>query len=73
MDLEVLELVNKALEALEAHKSNDAYFILKDAVKIYDERFEAEYEAHYDAFGLGGKVTIQVSEPTETQAKGELR
>ena len=68
MDLEILELVNKALEALENGKSNDAYFILKDAVSIYDERFADEFATHSDPMGWQEKLARReaMSHPTDT-------
>lgn len=49
MDLEILELVNKALEAVVAHDLGTAQAVLKDIVAIYDERSEAQAtQAVYD-------------------------
>lgn len=61
MDLEMMELVSKALAALEAGNSNGAYFILKDAVSIYDERMENEYEVYSDAFQMREKAERKVT------------
>lgn len=42
MDLEILELVNKAITSLTSGEATRAENILRDIVSIYDERMDAE-------------------------------
>lgn len=80
MDIEILEMVSKALEALTTKDNNTAESILRDIVSVYNERMENEYEVYSDAFQwrekAARKVAISlVSHPEVSltqQAKGQM-
>jgi phosphate uptake regulator len=57
MDLEVLEMVSKALEAIVAHDATKAEHILRDIVSVYDERMDDEAVSAAQA---ARKVSISV-------------
>ena len=53
MDLEILELVNKALTSLTSGDATRTENILRDIVSIYDERFAGEAPAPVSKVTIG--------------------